>query len=104
MTSGGGGASAGDPRHMGPGLAPGMSDTEVVERLNAWGISRDGDLRDISDNLAQTQATVAATFEQARSALLAIIIDSRTAAETMRQNDPAAHASGCCAERCGGVV
>jgi hypothetical protein len=94
MTGGGGGASAGDPRHMGPGLAPGMSDTEVFERLNAWGISRDGDLRDISDNLAQTQATVAATFEQARSALLAIIIDFRGEAEMMRQNSYAEAAQG----------
>ncbi len=71
---------------MGPGLVIGMSETEVFDRLNEWGIARDGDLRDIADNLVQTQATVSATFEQARPALLAIIIDFRTEAEPMRQH------------------
>ncbi len=44
----------GAPRALGPGLAVGMPEAEVVERLNAWGIARDGVLRDMADNLAQT--------------------------------------------------
>ena len=80
----GAGASAGGPRAMGPGLTIGMTETEVFDRLNGWGIARDGDLRDLADNLAQTQSVVSATFEQARAALLAIVVDFRTEAETMR--------------------
>ncbi len=81
-----GGASAGDPRHMGPGLAPGMTDAEVFERLNAWGIARDGTLQDLAGNLAQTQVITNQTFEQARATLLGIVEAFRTEAEAMRQN------------------
>ena len=61
-TGEGGAASAGAPRHIGPGLAPGMTDTEVFERLNAWSIARDGDLQDLAGNLARTQDIVSSTF------------------------------------------
>ncbi len=83
----GGGASAGAPRHMGPGLAPGMNDAEVFERLNAWGIARDGDLQDLAGNLARTQDVVSATFEQARATLVGIVEAFRTEAEAMRLNN-----------------
>ncbi len=90
----GGGASAGAPRHMGPGLAPGMNDAEVFERLNAWGIARDGDLQDLAGNLARTQDVVSATFEQARATLVGIVEAFRTEAEVMRQNSYTEAAQG----------
>ena len=77
---------AGGTRALGPGLAPGMNDAEVFERLNAWGIARDGELLDLRANLAQTQTVVAATFEQARDTLLSSVVDFRTEADTMRQH------------------
>ncbi len=76
----------GAQRAMGPGLVVGMPDAEIVDRLNAWGIARDGVLRDLDGNLAQTQSVVQATFEQARATLLNIVMDFRGEAETMRQH------------------
>jgi hypothetical protein len=86
VTMVGGGASASGRSHLGPGLAPGMSDTDVFDRLNAWGIARDGDLRDLASNLARTQDIVSANFEQARATLVGIIEAFRTEAEVMRQD------------------
>ena len=40
--------TAGGGTFLGPGLASGMSEAEVFERLNAWGIARDSDLLDLS--------------------------------------------------------
>ena len=88
------GVSADAPRIVGPGLTIGMSETEVFNRLNGWGIARDGDLRELRDNLVQTQTVVSATFEQARAALLAIVVDFRAEAETMRQNSFAEASQG----------
>ncbi len=76
----------GAQRALGPGLVVGMPDAEIVDRLNAWGIARDGVLRDLADNLAQTQSVVQSTFEQARATLLNIVMDFRGEAETMRQH------------------
>ncbi len=76
----------GAQRAMGPGLVVGMPDAEIVDRLNAWGIARDGVVRDLADNLAQTQSVVQSTFEQARATLLNIVMDFRGEAETMRQH------------------
>ncbi len=80
------GASAGAPRVMGPGLVVGMPEAEVVERLNGWGIARDGALQDLTEEVVRTQAVVASTFEQARAALLGIVEAFRNEAETMRQH------------------
>ena len=80
------GRPAGETRTLGPGLAPGMSEAEVFERLNGWGIARDGDLLDLKANLVQTQAVVATTFDQARATLMGIVVDFRAEAETMRQH------------------
>ena len=77
---------AGETRTMGPGLVLGMSEAEVFERLNGWGIARDGDLLDLKDNLVKTQAVVAATFDQARATLMGIVVDFRAEAEAMRQH------------------
>ncbi len=63
-----------------------MSEAEVFERLNAWGIARDGDALDLKANLASTQAVVAATFGEARATLLTIVGDFRLEAETLRQH------------------
>ncbi len=79
-------ASAGVPQAVGVGLVIGMTEAEIFNRINGWSIARDGDLRELADNLSQTQSVVSATFEQARAALLAIVVDFRTEAETMRQN------------------
>ncbi len=87
LTGEGGAASAGAPRHIGPGLAPGMTDTEVFERLNAWGIARDGDLQELASNLARTQDIVSSTFEQARATLFGIVDAFRTEAEVTRQSN-----------------
>ena len=54
---------AGETRTLGPGLVPGMSEAEVFERLNGWGIARDGDLLDLRSNLGDTQAIVATAFD-----------------------------------------
>ncbi len=67
--------AGGGATHLGPGLAPGMSEAEVFERLNAWGIARDGDLLDLRANLVSTQTVLASTFEQARATLLTIVVD-----------------------------
>ena len=63
-----------------------MVDAEVFERLNAWGIARDGDALDLQANLASTQAVVASTFEQARATLMGIAADFRGEAEALRQH------------------
>ncbi len=80
------GASASAPRGMGPGLVAGMTEAETIERLNAWGSALDGDVRDLGGNLAQTQAVVGTTFEQARATLMGIVDAFRTEAEAMRQH------------------
>ena len=72
----------------------GMTEAEVFDRINGWGIARDGELRDLTDNLVQTQSVVTATFEQARSALMSIVVDFRAEAETMRQNSYAEASQG----------
>jgi len=77
---------AGETRTLGPGLVLGMSEAEVFERLNGWGIARDGDLLDLRSNLGDTQAIVATTFDQARATLMTIVSDFRLEAETMRQH------------------
>ncbi len=63
-----------------------MGDAEVFERLNAWGIARDGELLDVRSGLANTQAAVGATFAEARGTLLQIVHDFRLEAETMRNH------------------
>jgi hypothetical protein len=72
--------------HLGPGLAPGMGEAEAFERLNAWGVARDGELVDLRASLANTQAAVGATFSEARGALMMIVNDFRMEAETMRSH------------------
>ncbi len=54
------GASAGVPRILGPGLVVGMNEADVVDRLNAWGIARDGDLQDVTAEVAPHQPAVGA--------------------------------------------
>ena len=71
------GVSADAPRVVGPGLTIGMSETQVITRLNAWGIARDAALRELRDNLVQTQTVLSATFQPARAAFLATVLDSR---------------------------
>ena len=73
-------------RSLGPGLALGMGDAEVFDRLNAWGIARDGELLDVRSGLANTQAAVGATFAEARGTLMQIVHDFRLEAETMRNH------------------
>ena len=79
-------ASASVPQAVGVGLVIGMAEAEIFNRINDWSTGRDGELRDLRGNLAQTQSIVSAAFEQARSALVSIVVDFRTEAETMRQN------------------
>ncbi len=89
-----GAAAASAPRVVGPGLVVGMPEAEVVERLNGWGIARDGELRDLADNLAPTHAIVSETFDHARTTLLIIVVPFRQAAESIRlHNIPAAPAN-----------
>ncbi len=76
----------GGTRTLGPGLVLGMSEAEVFERHNGWGIARDGELVDLRSSLANTQAVVSATFGEARATLLTIVGDFRLEAETMRQH------------------
>ena len=71
---------------LGPQLAIGMLDAQVFERLNAWGVARDGQLLDLRAALANTQAAVGATFMEARGTLLQIVHDFRLEAETMRSH------------------
>ena len=89
-----GGASAGALRSPGPGLVSGMTQDQIFDRLNEWGIARDCDLQELTDNLVQTQAVLSATFEQARTALMSIVTDFRTESELMRQNSYAEAAQG----------
>jgi hypothetical protein len=72
--------------HLGPGLAPGMGEAEAFERLNAWGVARDGELVDLRASLVNTQAAVGATFAEARGTLMTIVNDFRMEAETMRSH------------------
>ena len=71
---------------MGPGLAPGMTDVEVFERLNAWGVARDSELVDLRASLASTQNIVDATFVEARGMLLTIVHEFRREAEVSRSH------------------
>ncbi len=73
MTFDGGGVSASALRPIGLGLAPGMNDAEVFERLNAWGVARDAELVDLRTSLASTQTIVDATFVEARGTLMTIV-------------------------------
>ena len=72
-------------RTLGPCLYVGMGEASMVEQINAWGIARDSDMLDLRANLADTQTVLAAAFDQARSALNAIVDGFRTEAESMRQ-------------------
>ncbi len=78
-------ASGGQTR-LGPGLVSGMTEAEVFERLNGWGVARDGELVDLRSSLANTQAVVGATFAEARGTLMTIVNDFRLEAETMRNH------------------
>ncbi len=71
---------------MGPGLVAGMSDGEVFERLNAWGIARDGELVDLRSSLTNTQSVVGSAFTEARATIMTIVGDFRLEAETLRQH------------------
>ncbi len=71
---------------MGPGLVVGMTEAEVFERLNAWGVARDGELVDLRSSLTNTQSVVNATFAEARGTLMTIVNDFRLEAETMRNH------------------
>ncbi len=71
---------------LGPALAQGMSEAEVFERLNAWGIARDGELVDLRSTLTSLQTAVGATFVEARTTLMSIVVDFRGEAETLRQH------------------
>ncbi len=64
----------------------GMSEAQAFERLNAWGIARDGELVDLKSNLTNLQSVVGATFAEARTTLLQIVVDFRGEAETLRQH------------------
>ncbi len=68
------------------GLAAGMSDVEVFERLNAWGIARDGELVDLRSSLTNTQSVVGSAFTEARATIMTIVGDFRLEAETLRQH------------------
>ena len=81
ITVGGGGQT-----HLGPGLAPGMTDAEVFERLNAWGVARDSELVDLRSSLASTQAIVDGTFTEARGTPMTIVHDFRREAEATRNH------------------
>ncbi len=63
-----------------------MSEAEVFERLNAWGIARDGELVDLRSTLTSLQSAVGTTFAGAHATLLQIIVDFRGEAETLRQH------------------
>ena len=71
---------------LGPCLFVGMGEASMVERMNAWGATRDQELLDLRSNLVATQVVVSTTFDQAKATLLAIVVDFRTEAETMRQH------------------
>jgi hypothetical protein len=79
-------ADATQTTSLGPGLMQGMSEAEVFERLNAWGIARDGELVDLRSSLTNTQSVVGATFAEARATLMTIVGDFRLEAETLRQH------------------
>mgnify|MGYP002176398871 CR=1 FL=1 len=64
----------------------GMTEVEVFERLNGWGVARDGELVDLRSSLANTQTVVNATFAEARGTLMTIVNDFRLEAETMRNH------------------
>ncbi len=72
--------------YLGPGLVQGMSEAQAFERLNAWGIARDGELVDLKSNLTNLQSAVGTTFAEARATLLQIVVDFRGEAETLRQH------------------
>ncbi len=79
-------AGGGQQTHLGPGLVVGMTEAEVFERLNGWGVARDGELVDLRSSLANTQTVVNATFAEARGTLMTIVNDFRLEAETMRNH------------------
>ncbi len=81
ITAGGGGGA-----HLGPGLAPGMGEAEAFERLNAWGVARDGELVDLRSSIANTQTVVGTMFAEARGTLMTIVHDFRLEAETTRNH------------------
>ncbi len=79
-------AGGGPQTYLGPGLMQGMSEAQAFERLNAWGIARDGELVDLKSNLTNLQSVVGATFAEARTTLMQIVVDFRGEAETLRQH------------------
>ncbi len=80
------GGGGGQQTHLGPGLVVGMTEVEVFERLNGWGVARDGELVDLRSSLTNTQTVVNATFAEARGTLMTIVNDFRLEAETMRNH------------------
>ncbi len=71
---------------MGPGLVVGMSEAEVFDRLNGWGIARDGELVDLRSIIANTQTVVGTMFAEARGTIMTIVHDFRLEAETTRNH------------------
>ncbi len=80
------GYGGGAQQYVGPGLMQGMSEAEVFERLNAWGIARDGELFDLRSNLNNLQSVAGATFAEARTMLMQIVVDFRGEVEPLLQH------------------
>jgi hypothetical protein len=63
-----------------------MSEAEVFDRLNGWGIARDGELVDLRSIIANTQTVVGTIFAEARGTIMTIVHDFRLEAETTRNH------------------
>ena len=72
-----------------------MTEADAFERLNAWGIARDGEVLDLKASLANTQAAVGAAFGEAHAALLTIVGNFRQEAEALRQHLSRIHIRRC---------
>ncbi len=78
---------AGDTQtQVGPCLYEGMGEPSLIATLNAWGSARDRELLGLKAGLATAQVIVSTTFDQAKETLLAIVVNFRTEAETLRQH------------------
>jgi hypothetical protein len=86
---------------MGPGLVEGMGEQSLIATLNAWGAARDRETLELKANLSATQVGVSSAFDQAKETLLAIVINFRAEAETMRQHGQYEAAQSVCAPRTG---
>ena len=71
---------------LGPCLSVGMGEAATVAVLHSWGATRDGEMLALKADLSATQAGLPSAFDQAKATLLAIVVDFRTEAETMRQH------------------